>query len=325
METNGNKVLILGHHDVVNAGITAKQCVEWVEDSFKMKYESDLKPKISIHPQGDDFFNTMPCLLPNRYGRFSIKEVHRIAGQIPALGSDILLYDSKCGDLLAMMDGDWITNMRTGAVAALSSRLFKPIGCNEYSFLGLGNTARATALCLIAENPDKKLTFRLKKYKDQADLFIERFKDYKNISFEIIDDIKDFISGAQILISCITSADGLICPDDDCFASGMLLIPVHTRGFQNCDLFFDKIFGDDTGHIQGFKNFSHFKKYDELSQVLLGNNPGRESVEERIICYNIGLGLHDALFSSRIYDIIAKRNDDVPFIIQDKATTKFWI
>ena len=320
----GNTVKIIRHQDVVNAGISPKQCIEWVEESFKMKYEATLPPKISIHPQGDDFFNTMPCLLPKRYGRFTMKEVHRIAGQEPALGSDILVYDSKQGNLLAIMDGDWITNMRTGAVAALSARMFKPSGCDEYSFIGLGNTARATALCLLEDNRDRKVVFRLLKYKDQAELFIERFKNYDNLEIEIVDDIELLVKQSKVLISCITSANGILCPDDSLFQPGMLLIPVHTRGFQNCDLFFDKIFGDDTGHVQGFKYFSRFKKYDELSQVLLGNNPGRESDFERIICYNIGLGLHDAVYSSHLYDILADKAE-IPSINQDKETSKFWI
>ena len=320
----GNQVKIIGHRDIVSAGISPRQCLEWVEESFKMKYDAILPPKSSIHPQGDDFFNTMPCLLPERFGRFAMKEVHRIAGQEPALGSDILLYDSKKGDLLAIMDGDWITNMRTGAVAALSARLFKSSGVNDYSFIGLGNTARATALCLLEDNKDREIHFRLLKYKNQADLFIERFKSYSNVTFEIVDDINDFIKQSHVIISCITSADGFLCPNDELFGPGMLLIPVHTRGFQNCDLFFDKVYGDDTGHVQGFKYFSQFKKFDELSQVLLGNNPGRESNSERIICYNIGLGLHDAVFSSHIYDTLADRTD-IPCFIQDKETSKFWL
>ena len=320
----GNQVKIIGHRDIVSAGISPRQCLEWVEESFKMKYDAILPPKSSIHPQGDDFFNTMPCLLPERFGRFAMKEVHRIAGQEPALGSDILLYDSKKGDLLAIMDGDWITNMRTGAVAALSARLFKSSGVNDYSFIGLGNTARATALCLLEDNKDREIHFRLLKYKNQAELFIERFKGYDNLTFEIVDDINDFIKQSHVIISCITSADGILCPNDDLFCPGMLLIPVHTRGFQNCDLFFDKVYGDDTGHVQGFKYFSQFKKFDELSQVLLGNNPGRESNSERIICYNIGLGLHDAVFSSHIYDTLADRTD-IPCFIQDKETSKFWL
>ena len=40
-----------------------------------------------------------------------------------------------------------------------------------------------------------------------------------------------------MIVSCITSAHGLVCDRDELYRSGCLLIPVHTRGFQNCDLF----------------------------------------------------------------------------------------
>ena len=319
-----NKVRIIRHKDVVDAHISPKQCLDWVEESFKMKYDAILPPKNSIHPREGDFFNTMPCLLPERFGRFSMKEVHRINGQNPALGSDILLYDSTLGNLLAIIDGDWITTMRTGAVAALAARTLKRKGVNDYSFIGLGNTARATALCILEDNKDKQVLFRLLKYKDQADLFIERFKEYDNLKVEVFDDINALVKESSVLISCITYAGELLCPHDELFGPGMLLIPVHTRGFQNCDLFFDKVFGDDTGHVQGFKYFSQFKKYDELSQVLLGNNPGRESDSERIISYNIGIGIHDAVYSSHIYDIVTA-NGNAQYFLQDKETSKIWL
>lgn len=319
-----NKVRIIRHKDVVDAHISPKQCLDWVEESFKMKYDAILPPKNSIHPREGDFFNTMPCLLPERFGRFSMKEVHRINGQNPALGSDILLYDSTLGNLLAIIDGDWITTMRTGAVAALAARTLKRNGVNDYSFIGLGNTARATALCILEDNKDKQVLFRLLKYKDQADLFIERFKEYDNLKVEVFDDINALVKESSVLISCITYAGELLCPHDELFGPGMLLIPVHTRGFQNCDLFFDKVFGDDTGHVQGFKYFSQFKKYDELSQVLLGNNPGRESDSERIISYNVGIGIHDAVYSSHIYDIVTA-NGNAQYFLQDKETSKIWL
>lgn len=318
-----NRFAIIQHDTIASAGISPKACVRWVEESFRMKPQAQLPPKISIHPQGDDFFNTMPALLAPEYGRFAMKEVHRIAGQTPSLGADIMLYDSLTGHLLAIVDGDWITTMRTGAVATLSIKLFQREGVNSYSFLGLGNTARATALCLLEEMDGNPVTIRLKRYKDQAESFIERFSSYKNVTFEIVDDIKEFVAGADVLISCITAADGLVCDDDSLYRPGMLLIPVHTRGFQNCDLFFDKVYGDDRGHVQEFRYFDRFRQFDELTNVLLGNNPGRESDEERILCYNIGLGLHDALFASRIYDMM--KDSCTEWVEQRKETSKFWI
>ena len=324
MSANVNRVAVMQHELIADSGISPATCVQWVEESFRMKPQAVLPPKISIHPQGDDFFNTMPALLPTGLGRFAVTEVHRIAGQEPALGADILLYDSRTGQLLAIMDGDWITTMRTGAVAALSTKLFQRSGVDTYSIMGLGNTARATALCLLETARDRHITLRLLRYKDQAEAFVERFRDYtSNATFEIVDDVPTLVAGADVLISCITSASGLLCERDELYRPGVLLIPVHTRGFQNCDLFFDKVYGDDYGHVKGFRYFDRFRHFDELTNVLLGTNPGRESDQERILCYNIGLGLHDALFASRIYDLLVDRCTE--FIEQRKETRKFWI
>ena len=321
MTAKRNEVLVIQQEQIRRANISPAHCVSWVKDSFRNKYKSQLPAKISVHPQGNDFFTSMPCLLPEQYHRFGIKVVHRILGQEPSLGSDILLYDSQSGDLLAVLDGDWITTMRTGAVVALTCQELRKKGCNTYSFIGLGNTARAAALCLIETEPNVP-HFRIFKYKDQADRFVERFKEY-DVTFEIVDTVEDFVKGGDVIISCITDASGLICEHDDWFQAGALLIPVHTRGFQNCDLFFDKIYGDDTGHVQGFKYFSRFKKFDELSNVLLGENPGRENDKERIIAYNIGLALHDVFFANHLYEML--KTASTQSFIQYKNSEKFWI
>ncbi len=318
------QVRTIGTTDIMQAGVSPANCIRWVEESFRTKYESQLPAKVSVHPQDDDFFTSMPALLPRRYGRFGIKVVSRIAGDAPALKSDIMLYSSESGQLLAVFDGDWITAMRTGAVAALSIRLLKGSGADTCSIVGLGNTARAVALCLLSESKGETVRFRLLRYKDQAWQFIERFKDYPNAEFEVIDTKEKFFGEASVIVSCVTSAkDQLLCPDDSLFQEGVLLVPVHTRGFQNCDLFFDKVFGDDTAHIQGFRNFSRFRCYDELSQVLLGYNPGRENDRERIISYNVGLGLHDVLFASKLYDLLPPSVGGC--FTQERESDKFWM
>ena len=235
----------------------------------------------------------------------------------------IYLYDAKTGHLLAIMDGDWITAMRTGAVATLAARLFQKEGTNTYSMIGLGNIARATALCLIADNKNRNITIRLMRYKDQAERFVDRFKDAGNVSFEIIDTKEEFLSEADVVISCVTVATDLLFPDEALFRKGITVIPVHVRGFQNCDLFFDKVFGDDTGQIRNWKYFSKFRQYDELHHVLLGQNPGRENQDERILSYNYGLALHDIVYASRVYDMIGENGCDT--FNYSRQNLKLWV
>ena len=319
------RIKIIQQEQIKALNISPTECVKWVDEGFRMKDQAQMPPKPSVHPQGEDFMTTMPCLLPEQKGqkRFGIKVVNRIEGQNPALSSMIYLYDAKTGHLLAIMDGDWITAMRTGAVATLAARLFQKEGTNTYSMIGLGNIARATALCLIADNKNRNIKIRLMRYKDQAERFVDRFKDAKNISFEIINTKEEFLSEADVVISCVTVATDLLFPNEAQFRKGITVIPVHVRGFQNCDLFFDKVFGDDTGQIRNWKYFSKFRQYDELHHVLLGRNPGRENQDERILSYNYGLALHDIVYASRIYDMIGEKGcDTFNYCRQDM---KIWI
>ena len=313
---------IISQEQIKKLQISPAQCVEWVKESFSLKEVAQLPAKISLHPQGNDFFNTMPCLLPSPYNYYGVKVVHRIKGATPALGSDLLLYDSKTGELLAMLDADWITTMRTGAVATLAIQTFRKSDSKTYGFLGLGNTGRATMLCLLDSEPDVIHHVMLMKYKEQAESFIERFKEYPNVSFSICNDLKELVSQSDVIISCITEAQGLLCEDNALYKEGCLVVPVHTRGFQNCDLFFDKVYADDTAHVSGFKYFNQFRQFGELQDVISGKIEGRESDKERILSYNIGLGLHDVVYASKLYDILQDKSSEVTII---RESDKFWI
>ena len=313
---------IISQKQIRELNISPAQCVEWVKESFSLKETAQLPAKISLHPQGNDFFNTMPCLLPAPYHYFGVKEVHRIKGATPALGSDLLLYNSATGELLAMLDADWITTMRTGAVAALAIQTFRKGGALTYGFLGLGNTGRATMLCLLDSEPEVMHHVILLRYKDQAESFVERFKGYANVCFTICDDPKELVAQSDVIVSCITEAQGLLCDDDSLYREGCLVVPVHTRGFQNCDLFFDKVYADDTAHVCGFKYFNQFKQFAEIQDVIAGKAAGRVSEKERILSYNIGLGLHDVVYASKIYETL---KDDANEIELVRETEKFWI
>jgi ornithine cyclodeaminase len=319
---------IISAKTIRDLNITPKQCVDSIYESFALKAEAQLPAKISVHPTDTDFFTSMPCLLPeskdNRDIRyFGVKEVHRIEGAVPSLGSDMLLYNAKNGDLLALVDADWITTMRTGAVAAASSKALRKKDASCYGMLGLGNTARASLLCILEAEPEKQFKVKLLRYKDQAEQFIDRFKNYGNVSFEIVDDIRDIARSVDVLISCITSANGLIVEDESIFPPGITIIPVHMRGFQNCDTTFDRVFGDDTGHVRNFKYFPQYQDYNEIGEVFTGRDPGRKAENQRIIDYNYGLGLHDVLFASKIYEMVAKQG--LPEVEIVKETEKFWI
>lgn len=295
---------IVTDNEIISLGIRPEKCVDMVRESFLMKDRAMLPPKISLHPRGSDFINTMPCILPEEYHTFGCKVVSRVKGSHPALKSKMMMFDTLTGEMTYLIDADWITAMRTGAVAALAINTLRNSNAHIYSFIGLGAMGHATLDCFLATNRDRNLTVRLKRYKDHAEKTMDRYAGYKNVTWEIADSNTDLVSDADVVVSCITDADGLLVEDDNLFKPGVLVVPVHTRGFQNCDLVFDKVFADDEGHVNGFRYFDRFRQFGEMSDVLSGKIQGRISDNERILSYNIGLGLHDVLFAYHILSML---------------------
>lgn len=299
---------IIADKEIRALQIEPRQCVEWVREAFLMKNRCQLPPKTSIHPQGSDFINIMPCLLPEEYHRFGCKIVSRINGTHPALKSEMTIVDSSTGETIAIMNSDWITTMRTGAVATLAISTLQNSDARIYSFVGLGTIGNAVLECLLPTIENKGCVVRLKRYKDHAEKTAEVFSArFPAITFEICDTMEQLVADADVVVSCITYADGLLIDDVSLFKPGVLVVPVHTRGFQNCDKVFDRVFADDEGHVKEFRYFNEFKRFAELSQVLDNSDPGRENDMQRILSYNIGLGLHDILFGTKILDIIDRK------------------
>ncbi len=310
---------IITFRDIKKLSISPATCYEWVSETIRDKDKYILPPKISLKPRDGVFCNVMPTIGGEVGG---VKVVTRYPEREPSLDSKLLLMNADSGDFLALMDADFITAMRTGAVAAHSIRLFAKTGYSTIGIMGLGNTARAALLVLLEVEREKQFSVKLLRYKTQAENFIERFAEYKNVSFEIVDTPREIVRGSDVVISAITYTDGDICADED-FDEGVLVVPIHTRGFTNCDLFFDKVFADDEGHVCHFGNFSRFRSFAEVSDVVNGRKKGRENDRERILAYNIGLSIHDVFFASKIYEML--RDEKLREIDLESPSEKFWV
>lgn len=316
---------ILTHSDIIDLNIEPIQCYEWVSNMLKNKGDVILPAKISIKPTEEIFYNVMPSLIP-QYNCGGLKVVNRYPSRKPALDSQIMIYDYNTGNIKAIMDGNYITTMRTGAVAAHSIKLLGKRNFSKIGIIGLGNQARATLKVLLALFPNRKFVLKLMKYKEQHLLFqkyIESFTNSKNVEFVMCDSYNDTVKGSDVIISSVTYFSKDIC-EDNCFDEGCLVVPIHTRGFMNCDLFFDKVYADDTDHVKGFKYFNKFNNFAEVSDVLNGISEGRIDDTERILAYNIGLSMHDIYFAEKIYEI-ANEKQIGKEISLDSPKEKFWI
>jgi ornithine cyclodeaminase/alanine dehydrogenase len=305
--------------------ISPVSCYEWVEQVLKEKKSSILPPKISLHFENGAYFNTMPSVIPS-INVEGVKVITRTLDRSPALDSQILLYDYNTQKLIALMDGNWITAMRTGAVAVNTIKNLATENFQRIGLLGLGNTQRATMKTLLHIFNDRPLIVSILTYKNQH----LQFKDFllkvikttgADVRIEFVDSIEQLMANNEVVISAVTYAESDFCKAS-IFPSGVLVVAIHLKGFLGCDLEFDKVFCDDISHVCGFRYFDKWKYVAEVSDVINGRSEGRVSKQERILVYNVGLSLHDVYFASQIYKL-AKKDDTK--IMLNAPTEKFWV
>lgn len=311
---------IITHKMIEDLKIEPNLWYEWVDTVLRNKDKFIMPAKTSIHMENGTYFNTMPSIIPMA-NVMGVKVVNRFLGRIPSLESQLLLYDYKTGNLKAMMDANMITAMRTGAAATHAIEQFAIKDFKTIGIMGFGNIGIATLEVTLAHFKDRELHIKLLKYKDHAEKVMERFSKYTNVKFEIVETTEQIIKNSDVIISCITYTEEFI-GEIDWFKKGCLVLPVHLRGFQNCDCEFEKVYGDDTAQVSGFQYFKQFKSFAETSEVLRGEKPGRENDDERIIAYYVGMSLHDIYAAAMIYD---KCNDIKDEKINMGPTERYWL
>lgn len=309
---------IITHDMIKGLELDPNVWYEWADHVLRNKHLYTMPAKTSLHFDAS-YYNTMPSILPPE-DAMGTKIVNRYIGRIPSLDSQLLLYRYSTGENLALMDASLITAMRTGAVTVHAMELFANPDFNEVGIMGFGNIGIACMEVMTAHFADKRMKVKLLRYKDHAEKIQERYRRFDNIDFVIVDTVEEIICGSDVVISCITYTDELL-GQDSWFKEGCLVIPVHLRGFQNCDLFFDKVYGDDYGQVKGFKYFDKFRYFAETSEVLRGEKVGRTSREERILSYNVGMSVHDIYAANRIFDHFTELRD----VQRLSPDTRYWL
>jgi len=317
---------IIRHDDIVNAKIKPGLCYEWVHEMLENKKEAILPPKISLHFDDDGFFNTMPSVIPH-LGVEGVKVITRKIGRSPAIDSQLLLYDGETKNVKAILDANWLTAMRTGAVAVhtiknLAKEDFKTIG-----LLGFGNTQTATIKVLLDVFKNRELQIRLLKYKEAHVRYEEfilseaKIAGAQKVTVEYVDDVEELMANNDVIISAVTYAEHDFCKPE-IYKPGVLIVAIHLRGFMECDPVFEKIYCDDYSHVNKFKYYDQWKYKAEVAEVIRNEAKGRESDDERIIAYNVGLSLHDIFFAEKIYNIVS---EDCSEIELNAPTASAWL
>lgn len=105
---------------------------------------------------------SMPCYVKTAEREILIVKVVTVfednhAFAKPATMGHLLLHDPTTGELLALMDAEALTAIRTGAASALATDLLAPAGVHSLGLIGAGEQAAAQVEGMLAVRPIERI------------------------------------------------------------------------------------------------------------------------------------------------------------------------
>jgi ornithine cyclodeaminase/alanine dehydrogenase len=307
-----NQLLYLSKADVEAIGVTMAEIVESLAVTFRAKGEgrTEMPPKPGIHPGEDSFLHAMPAYIPDLKSA-GIKWVAAFPENpkkgLPYITGLLIFNDVATGLPLAVMDGVWMTAMRTGGATALSARYLARPESSVVGVLGCGVQGRSNVEAL-------KVLFPIKEVR-AYDVNAAALQQYSaDISSRLDLDVvpvnspRQAVSGCDIVVTAgpilkkphaTIQADWL---DEGAFAS---LVDFDSYWHPDAIAQTAKFCTDDIAQFQQYQKMGYFQKvpdlYADLGELVSNQKPGRQTPVERTMTANLGLALDDMTVAPLIY------------------------
>lgn len=271
--------------------------------------------------EGRGNFAFMPAY-SSKLGAAGIKIVNifpgnRDRGEATTIGQ-VLLMDDKNGEVIALMDGSFITKFRTGAASGAAFRLFARNDAKVGCLIGTGGQAdcQLEAMLAACELDEVRIVARdFAKTEKFVTEMSERFKD-SGAKLVAYSDADEAVDGADVIAVVTVATEPVF--DAKRIKKGAVVSGVgsYTAEMNEIDpqLFkmADKIYFDskdaciaESADIQIPLKEGIVTDEDltgDIGQFALGEIVGRESDDEIIIFKNVGLGILDLVIAKLIYD-----------------------
>jgi ornithine cyclodeaminase/alanine dehydrogenase len=323
--------LLLTRKDIEQV-ISMKDVVEIVENTFRGMGEGTVvnptKAALDLGeaapwPPYKGFMNAMPAYV-GWLDSAGLKWVggfrDNVSHGLPFLTSLTLLIDPRTGRFLSVMDGALITNLRTGAQAAVPLRRFYSGHRIRIGLYGAGAQAR-TATRAIAEIFDVEQVKVYDIRRDAAEQFVREMRPVVPGQVVAVDSPEQAADGDAVV--CVTTSR-------DKFLKNAWITPGMTvlalGSYQECEDAFiltaDKIVVDHLEQclqrgalrdVHAAGKITERSIYATIGEIVAGTKPGRISPTERILCVPLGTGAMDIAVATVAYRRALERGLGQPF------------
>ena len=319
--------LILNKNEIESI-LSMKETIEIVEEAFKQFALKNtimpLRTCLNIE-QFNGQFLSMPAYIGGNMNSLGLKVVtvykqNPIKYELPTIIATIQLHDPKTGELLALMDGTYITAMRTGAVVGVAT---KYLANKDSKIVGLFGAGVQGKSCVLAVKEVRNIEL-IKVYDlipTKTKTFCEEIHKKTGIEAIPVNKPKEAVIGSDIIITATTSKNPVF--NGEWLEKGVHInaIGSHTpeaRELDEITIKKSKIVVDskeatlkEAGDlIIPIKNgiISSNAIYAELGELIVGKKLGRESKDEITVFKSVGLAIQDISTAKLVYEKAVKEN-----------------
>ncbi len=232
---------------------------------------------------------------------------------IPAILGVVLLLDIKTGAILSMMDGAYITAIRTGAAGGIATKLLARKDAETVAVFGCGVQGRMQleAVCNV-RHIKRALLFDLST--DAANKFKTEMERKLNISIQVEKNMEQ-LKEADIICTATNSEQPLFCQKDISQGVHINAIGSYKPTMQELDPLLikaGKLFVDsresvlkESGDLIKPINehiFTNAVIEGEMGELINEKADGRHDDNEITIFKSVGLGVQDLFMANAIFE-----------------------
>jgi len=307
--------------------LSMKEIFEAVEESFKQKGIGQvvMPPKVYVHLERyHGNFRAMPAYLPNiDAAGVKIVNAHPRNPEtvdLPSVMACILLIDPKTGAPLCLMEGGWLTAMRTGAAGGVAAKYLAREDSETVAMIGAGVQARTQLLALDHVLDHLREVHVVDRNESVRERYVKDMRGETNAEIMSSSKVEDALQEADILVTVTPSTSPLV--DNSWVSNGTHVnaIGADAPGKQELDpkiLKRAKIVVDDFDQAthSGEVNMPLTEEildrsdiYAELGEIVAGKKSGRISADEITLFDSTGLAIQDISSAWCVYELAKKRN-----------------
>jgi len=317
------KTLLLTQKDIASV-LTPSLANDTVEKAFRAHGLGlvDMPAKSYLYfPEGD--LRSMPAYISGEgFDIAGVKSVNvhpkNPALKLPSVMAVIILNDPQTGFPLAILDGTYITGIRTGAAGAVAAKYLSRVESEVAGFVGCGAQARTQLACLLEVRKIRKI--KIWQYDDDkacAEDFKRRAKRAFGIETAVSSNIDDVTRDADIVVTTTPSRFPLVNRVSP--GAHINAIGADAPGKQEIHpeiLTKAKVVIDDwtqaahSGEINvplRRKQIDKRNVYARLGDIVAGEKNGRTSAEEITLFDSTGLAIQDITCAFIAYQTLKRK------------------